>query len=217
MGTTKLGLYQGALLLLSERALHSTAGLTEDRESRRVLDRIWDRNFITRVLEKGQWQWATVSAMIDPNPSIARQFGYEYPFPHPPDYVRTVGLSSDEYFTEPLTRFVDERGYWWSDVNPLYVRYISNDKEYGGDLSLWPDSFALYAESVMAREAAPRITGVTVSVEALEKVVKQRYKEATGIDGINRPTVFPSRGTWNSSRHGRYSVQAGPWVIPPTS
>lgn len=201
MATDKLSIYNGALRLLSERKLVS---LSENVETRRVLDSIWDDSFIEAVLAQGQWTWAVRAVKMEADPAASPPaFGYINAFPKPDDYRRTCAISADEYFNEPLTAYTDEKRVLYADYNIIYAKYVSSDPAYGGDLSSWPAEFCKFAHAYMAVEAAPRITGVVVSVESLKKTRKETLSDAQGIDGSDKPTIFPSRGSWNNARHGR--------------
>jgi hypothetical protein len=201
MAITKLQLYNGALRLCGERKVT----LTEEREPRRILDDIYDEDVIKRCLEQGQWQFATRTVKLEASTSVSPDFGYAYAFEKPSDWVRTTMLASDEYFHNVLTQMSMEAGYIFSDLDILYLAYVSDDASYGGDLSLWPLSFSKYVMAEMAYEAAPRLTGVKVDMEKLERLRDKRLVDAQNTDGVNRPTRFPSRGSWNNSRHGRYT------------
>lgn len=203
MTTDKLGLYNGALRKLAERKL---ASLKENRLPRRVLDDIWADNLIDAVLEMGNWQWATRALKLSPDPSISPPFGYKFAYPKPDDCINTMAISSDEYFTEPLTRFVDEAGVWYTDCNILYVKITSNLPAYGADFSKWSAAFIDFVEAYMAWKAGPRITGVSVSADTLLGRMEKALQAAQGVDGSDRPTVWPSRGSWNNARHGRFSL-----------
>lgn len=201
MAITKLQLYNGALRLCGERK----TTLTEEREPRRLLDDVWDEDAIKTCLEQGQWQFATRTAKLVSSATVSPDFGFIYAFEKPSDYLRTVAISHDEYFYAPLTQFADEANYWFAEIDPIYVKYVSDDEAYGADLSLWPNYFARYVQSYLAFEIAPRLTGVKVDMEKLEGIMDGRLKEAQDKDGVNRPTRFPSRGSWNRARNGRHS------------
>jgi hypothetical protein len=121
---TKLTLYNDALLLCGERFL---ASLTEEREPRRLLDRAWDGGAVRACLEMGQWGFAMRTIQLDYDSGIQPDFGYARAFVKPTDWVLTSGLCSDEFFRSPLTRYTDEAGYWYSDLDTIYVRYVSDD------------------------------------------------------------------------------------------
>ena len=77
MAATRKGLYNAALILISERQLATT---TEDVESRRVLDEIWlrGRGLIHSVLEQGLGNCAIRTAQFDADAHIPDPLG------HPP-------------------------------------------------------------------------------------------------------------------------------------
>jgi len=74
---TKLGLFNGALLMLGERSL---ATLTENREPRRLLDIVWDGGGVRTCLEAGIWNFAVRAARIEYDPSAEPGFGLDRAF-----------------------------------------------------------------------------------------------------------------------------------------
>lgn len=196
--TDKLSLYNDALLLCGERFL---ASLTEQREPRRLLDQVWSSGGVRRCLEDGQWRFATRTFQVDYDPGITPDFGYARAFVKPDDWVSTVAMCSDEYFRVPLTRSVDEAGYWYSDVDTIYVRYISDDEAYGMNFGAWPDAFR---EFVAAHLASRIIMRMSNSEEEEKKVMTLRAKlltEAKNAAGKQDSTSFPARGAWSNSRN----------------
>jgi len=140
MSTSKLGIYNNALLHLEERKLSS---LSENREPRRALDDAYDV-VIGYCIEQGFWKHALRTVSIEASSSIDPAFGYQNAFVKPDDWVRTYQVSESENFEPQLLRFNDEGAYWYADSDPLYFRYVSNDPSWGYDLSRWPASFAEY-------------------------------------------------------------------------
>lgn len=200
---TKLSIYNAALTKhLGERKL---ASLSESREPRRVLDDIWDDDFVGACLELGQWNFASRTAEIDYSDSVTPPFGYIHAFEKPDDWRRTIALSSDPYFNEPLIRVTDEANYWFSDADILYVKYVSDDAEYGNDLSLWPATFTHWTEAHLANLACERITQSSTKQEKLEARDRKLLRKAQGIDAMNDPVTFPPQGAWVGSRFGRNS------------
>jgi hypothetical protein len=195
--TTQLALYNEALRLCGERKLTSTS---ENREPRRVLDSVWDAEFRNYVLEQGLWNFATRTVQIDYSPSVDPEFGYTYAFDKPTDWIRTVAISEDEYFTDPLLRYNDDTAYWFADAESIYVRYISNNSSYGLDYAKWPASFTRYVATHLAAEASPRLTHNENTTARLEKKAAHRLTDAQAKDALNQPTVFPPRGSWLRAR-----------------
>jgi hypothetical protein len=59
------------------------------------------------------------------------------------DFVGLYAFGS-ETFDPPLLTVVDEPNYWYANIDPLYVKYVSNDTAYGMDLSIWSETFNEY-------------------------------------------------------------------------
>lgn len=196
--TDRLSLYNGALLLVGERFLSS---LTEQREPRRLLDRVWNSNGVRTCLEYGQWNFAMRTVQIDYDPSVEPSFGYNRAFQKPSDWVLTSGLCSDEYFRAPLTRYWDEGGYWYSDLDTLYVRFVSDDTAYGGDLNAWPESFREFVEAHFASKIILRLTNSESETAKVEALRKKLLLKAKSMAAMAEPTSFPARGQWSLSRN----------------
>lgn len=199
MATTKLQLYKGALVELGERTISS---LTEDRKSRRTLDVVWDNGFVDEVLQKGQWNFAARSALIDYDTSVDPPFGYSRAFAKPDDWIRTLALSAEEYFIDPLRNYEDEAGYWYAEEDELYVKWVSNDANYGGDLSSWPVNFSRFVEVYLASRVSTALSqnkGLTRDLIGFSDRLLIRAKST---DAMDEAAKTMPRGTWSRSRHG---------------
>lgn len=199
---TQLSLYNEALLVLGERKL---ASLDEDREPRRVLDTVWDHNALNYVLEQGQWNFAIRSAKLEYNPSMEQAYGYRYAFEKPSDYVRLTALCSDEYFNTPLTGYATEAGFWFAELDEIYIKYVSNDTSFGKDFSIWPETFTRYVAHYLAFRAVKRLTQSQADKDDIEKDMKKVLLDAQSKDALDQPTEFLPTGRWVKSRVGRRS------------
>jgi hypothetical protein len=197
MSASRLKIYNGALRMLGERKL---ASLSENREPRRVLDEVWDDDFTDFCLEQGLWNFAMRSIELTYSPSITPAFGYTRAFDKQTDWIRTGAVSLDEFFNTPLIQYVDEGEYWRANHDTLYIKYVSNDSSYGGDLSLWPASFIRYVEAELASQSCERITKSDAKQVDLERKAKRFLAEAKNKDAMNQPAQFPPNGSWVSSR-----------------
>lgn len=214
-GTDRLKIYNGALELVGGREL---ASLTESRKSRRLLDRVWNANGVRFCLEQGEWQFAMRTQQIDPDPDADPQFGYAYPFNKPDDWIATHAVCSDAFFRAPLTRYADEVGYWYADINPIFVKFTSDDVLFGGDLSKWPQSFCDYVYAYFASKVVRSLTGDERRVIHIcgdpskidSGVVGKALKIAKSRAGMTQPTRFPAPGSWNKARHGRGTGNSRP-------
>lgn len=200
-GTSKLALYSEALTLCRETKL---ASLTEDREARHLLDQVYDGGGIRRVLEAGQWHFAMRTVQVDADPDLAPEFGFRYAFSKPTDWVLTSALCSDSYFRAPMTaaQYVDEAGYWYADVDPIYARYVSDDSAYGGDLGTWPQSFVDYAVAHFASKVVFKLTASTDLLETVVALERQRLKFALSRNRMASGSGVPAQGNWTSVRRG---------------
>lgn len=207
--TTRLDLYNKALLICGERFL---ADLTEDREPRRLLDHVWNTGGNNYCLEQGQWWHAMRTAMIDYDPNIAPTFGYRRAFTKPTDWLATSAVCSDEYFNTPLMAYADEVSNWYADITPIYVKYISSDANYGGDLLRWPASFTdyvacYYASLIIAKLAGDRSaqeTKIFGPPGAPERgLLHHTLHVAKSNAAMTQPTQYPAQGNWTKARRGR--------------
>lgn len=207
MAADKLALYNEALGHLKEREL---ASLAENREPRRVLDRIW-AGAVLWCLEQAKWSFAIRSLNLRPDPNVAPTFGYGFPYRKPDDWLKTVDLSSSERFIGSIDRYVDEGGYWYTDAAPLFVRYVSQGDRYGLDLARWTPSFADLLALRLAEKACGRITAADGLTGDLIKLRNDALKRAKANDAMNTAPALPVEGSWIRARRrggnseGRYS------------
>lgn len=198
--TDKLSVFNGALRLIGERSL---ASLSENVESRRVLDSAWTGNGIIKYcLEKGQWNFATRAVALPYAPAVTPAFGYRYAFEKPDDYIRTTHFCWDEYFKVPLTDYIDVTGYWYAEPETVYIRYVSMDTDTGLDLSLWSESFTEFVQAHLAHEVAPRLTQSERKMERVEAEFRRLLKNASSLDAMESPQQQLPGGSWSSSREG---------------
>lgn len=209
MATSKLVIFNDALRLCRERKLST---LTDNRESRRLLDAAWGDGStygsVRRCLEAGQWTFAIRSVQADYSPSVTPAFGYTYAFDQPIDMVRVAGLYQDEHCTVPLTRYSDERRYWYCDLQTIYASYVSNHATYGGAVSLWSEMFAKFVAADLAHEIVGNLTQDKSVRDDVLKEWQFWKKEAAGTDGMNRPTRRLPEGSWTASRRGGNARQS---------
>jgi hypothetical protein len=197
--TTRLKLYNNALKICGERSL---ATLTENREPRRLLDEIWDDGGVKTCLEGGQWKFAMRAIRIDYDPSITPDFGYNRAFQKPTDWCCTSSVSIDEYFKTPYLNYTDEAGYWYSDVDFLYIKYVSDDPAWGGDLSTWTERFSNYVASYFANQIVFKLTSDKERIQLVKMELKETEREAKNHDAMAEPVKFPPEGGWNGARRG---------------
>jgi hypothetical protein len=196
--TTKTTLYNGALFLLEQPKLSS---VTEDKEARHVLDHFYaSKDARTDCLEMGNWNFATRTIRLDYNSDIDPDFGLKRAFTKPSDWIRTTEISSDEYFSHPMTdhQYKDEQLYWFADIDEIYVRFVSNGASYGFDFSVWPKSFEQLVEHYLAWKIAPRIN--PKKLKDVQKEFIESRKNALSKDALQEGVKFPPETGWQSAR-----------------
>lgn len=202
MATSQIQLYNIGLLFIGERRLES---LAETREPRRMLDEVWTRgNGATRYfLEQGYWNFAMRAIKIDSSPSISPDFGYSFAFEKPDDFIRLNMISGDDRFNWPLPDYEIEAGIIYCDVDPLFIRYVSDDEDWGADFSLWPETFTLWAGSWLGYQIVPTLKN-EVDREALKKELRKLLVDARSKDAQQEPPRFPPLSSWAQARYGRH-------------
>ena len=196
---TRLSLYNGALLECGERDL---ASLSENREPRRLLDRVWDNGAVRYCLGRGQWKFAKRTVELAPSLTVEPGFGYPYAFEQPLDFVRTIGVWSDEYLQSPHLRYQVDGAIWLADIELLYVSYVSDDAEHGGDLARWPEDFSRAVELYLAARITKKLTQSEDNEKFMLSKAGAAFREAANSDAMEGPTTFPPPGRWVQARHG---------------
>ena len=198
--TTKIGLFNNALLELGHVSLTDTG---EAVEAGRLLNQVYDQ-VVDECLSVGSWNFAMETIQADADTGVTPEFGYAKVFSKPSDWVRTIGISDDEYFSAPLLHYYDDANFWSADYSPIYVRYVSDDTGLGLELTRWPPSFARFVELELAARVAYKITqsdGVSASVQTMRDKARLR---ALNQDAMNEPQPkFAPPGSWTLARGGR--------------
>ena len=156
-------------------------------------------------LEQAQWHFAMRSSRLDYNPSIQPDWGYQRVFDKPTDWVNTSGVFQDERLQTPLTSYADEVAYWFSDLDQIFVKYVSDAATYGADLSRWPASFTDYVKAYFASRIVRKLPGGADKVEDIchpkTGVMAKALLIAKNKAAMTQPATFPTRGTWAAARH----------------
>ena len=203
---SQLSLYNGALLKLGQPRLSS---LSDEGKARRALDTCYAK-VVKACLEAGFWNFALRFVEATTSPSVGSNYGYQYVFDKPDDWLRTAGVWSDGNQTVPLLDYADRQSYWLANQSTIYPLYVSNDSDYGLDLGLWPESFVDYVECILAKTVCVDVTGSESKLDDLEKKEATAWRKASNRDAMNeavmrRPpagSLVRSRGSWRGREHG---------------
>lgn len=197
----RLSIYNNALMVAGEETL---LDLTENRPARYKLDQVWDSGFLRGCLEQGDWNFAMRSVRLEPSASVKPDFGFEYAYEKPTDWVRTSAFCSDPFFKSPIdgNGYSDEAGFWFSSHPEIYVQYVSDDPNYGLDLARWPQSFTNWVEHDLAKRVFKRLTGASSDFETLKTDTRKALSDARFKDGRNQGAAYMPRGNWSKARGG---------------
>jgi len=202
---TKLSLYNGALALLGETPLSS---LSEDRPARYWLDRAFDSNIIDYCLEQSLWNWATRTKEITASTTIIPSYGPSYAFEVPNDFKGVVSIWIDPNFKVPLEDYIIEAGVIYTDIDTIYLKYVSNAPTYGGNLARFPETFSKYVEARLAGEAQPNITNSDNVFKRIEIAERTALSKAKNSDKRDKPLNRLPLSNWTQSRMGRYGFNS---------
>ena len=207
---TRLSIYNGACAALGERQLMpASAGAnysTENRESRRALDDIWDRGGVRTCLAAGLWNFGRRGIQWNYDPDFSPPWGFQFAFRLPSDWVRWMSVCVDPYLSAPLLQYQDEGSFFYCDLQQLWVAYVSDDANFGMNMSMWPDNFQRYVELYFAEQVCMRVTGKPPS-DGGDQSVSRRCERALikskSTDAMNESTAMIPPGQWRQARHGR--------------
>jgi hypothetical protein len=200
----KLDIYNRALLILGSRRLSS---LSENREPRHLLDQAWgsNDNVIARALEVADWNFATKAVKGVASTSLEPAFGYEYTFDKPDDLVRLTSLSSSPGVSRAMDYgdYADEANFWYTNVDQIYVRYVSNADDYGFDSSKWTEAFKEYVAACLAEDVCEPITNSDTKLRRVMYIKTEAKKHAKSRDAMDEGFKRLPSGTWSRSRGTR--------------
>lgn len=192
----RLSIYKEALRLLGPSEL---ASLTEDRPERHKLDDAWN-DAVEYMLSKGLWNFAIRSVELGNDEDFVPLFGYDYSFTQPEDWVRTVNISEDPTFREGLRNYEDEQGHWFANIPTLYVRYVSNDADYGWNIARWRQPFAKALAAYLGFNCGLPISSDKGTRNDLYTLFKNLLKEAKTLDAVDERVQVKPAGRWTRAR-----------------
>ncbi|RWG25565.1 hypothetical protein [Mesorhizobium sp.] len=200
---SKLSIYKSALRYLGNAA--GVASLTEASPARRALDDVWTEAG-EYMLAKGLWNFAIRSSEFQNDEDVEPLFGYQYAFSKPSDWVRTVSISTDPTFMVGFEDFADETSYWYANSDTLYIRYVSNDDDYGWNIGAWREPFAQAFAAYLAFQCALPISADKGTRTDLFNLSKALLTEAKTLDAVDERVAYSPAGRLVQSRLRRGSL-----------
>jgi hypothetical protein len=212
---TQLSLFNDALFNLGARKL---VALSDDVEGQYLLTDAWGSGgtspgAVAACLEQGFWNFAMLSTAIN-HTGPENTTGFAWTFTKPSDMIRLAYLCSDDRYIEPLLNYQDNPTTWDADIDPIYVRYVSNGASYGLNYAIWPESFRLYVGWYLAWKIARSLTGSKVTQEDAAKEMKLALRDAKSKDAMKDPPKRMWRSNWTESRYRGYGDR---YIIDPPS
>lgn len=206
MAATQLSIYNGALRMCGERKL---ASLTEAQQGRYLLDDEWADGAVDYCLGQGPWRFARRTVELTASTTVTPDFGYSKAFALPDDFIRTVSLCVDPHQQVPLTAYAQEQAYWFADVDTIYVTYVSNDANYGGNMSRWADDFVLLLQSYLASKIVETLTQDAEKWKRVFQLAKKYRNDLANSTAMEGPTRFLPTGSWARARGGAVATDRG--------
>jgi hypothetical protein len=194
--TTKLKLYN--LALGTYVGTQRLANLTENVASRHALDAVYDSS-VQYMLEQGIWKFALRVAELIKDvtaPTLHREHSYAIP----DDFVRLARISSDDRLDAELLDYREANGKWYSNVDPIFIEYVSNDDDYGLDLDLWPANFEQAVASWMAYQSVLDISKDRSDRADLLTLHQRTLANARRLDAVDEAVKRKPTGSWVRSR-----------------
>lgn len=192
-------IYNDALLILG---LDEITSNSDDSDRRVKLDRALDADLVESVLEDTSWTFGLESSKITFDPSLEPEFGYTRVHQKPSDMQIINGVYQDEYMREALRYYKDEGSYFFSDLDTIFVEYVSTD--FLTNPSNWPAYFRRLIAGKLAKDAAASINddpkNLRLRVDRANAAYKDRKDDAMSIDAMNSPPRILARGEWVAGR-----------------
>lgn len=188
----KLSIYNDALLLIGQRRL---ASLTEDRESRRMLDSAWNLGAVDYCLEIVKPVFARETIKLSTSvPSASHDL--DNVFTLPADWVCTFNVFSDSRLDQPIERYINEDRTISCEFDEIYTRYVSNTN--GDAYTKWSPGFTRVVTAYLAREIALRLT--PDELDALNETFTGRVEAAISTEQSKEPSTRAKPSTTTLSQ-----------------
>lgn len=205
---TKQQLYRSAALILKQNSSGMT--VSDDEAVVNTFNLFYDEA-IRYALASGDWNFATRTVSIEADENLSSAFGYSFVVVKPDDYAdRIVAISGNDMFDPPLDGYDEEGGLSgniFCNVDPLYLRYVSNGVEYGLNLADWPPAFERYFEYELAERGRGMLTNMSAAEdERFERKYRRALQNAKSKDARNQGAAMLPQGRlvqargWPSTR-----------------
>lgn len=205
--TAMMSIYNDALQLIG---LPHIASVTDDSVERGTLDVALGSGLVESLLEDTGWGWATSSYKMNNNPGLAPAWGFPWVFNEPPDYLRLVGVYTDEFMNSRLQDYKHESGVFYSHWNTLYLEYVSLTVLTSP--SDWPKSFSRLVAAGLAKSACVTLNAQPRIIQRIDTEFNVRRKRAISNDVVQLPPGKLTQGSWVSARTQGRRTGRNQWI-----
>jgi hypothetical protein len=193
---SQLELYNAALAHLGPVRL---SNLGEERPDRYELDQVYAATK-QAMLERGIWYFALRSIEWFADPNVVTNFGQQYAFSFPSDYVRMRRLGIDETQDVEDWSYVREGQYYLSNYNTLYMTYVSNGSGYGANETRFSQLYADAFAAELAYRCALPVTRAGNDKLGLERLAEKLLTRAKRVEAVDERTKFKPVSSWVRAR-----------------
>jgi len=194
--TSKIDLYNLALgTYIGTRRLST---LTDDVPQRYAMDAVYDAG-LKYMLKRGLWKFALRSVQLVrdiPLSTFHRQYSYDKPV----DFVRISRLSLDVRFTQELMDYREDQTKIYSDNDPIFLEFVSDDEDYGMNLDAYPEAYEQAVASWLAYQSTLEISKDRGDRADLLTLHKQTLDTARRQDAVDEPVKGKPAGRFTRSR-----------------
>jgi hypothetical protein len=200
--TTKQKLYD---IALGTYVGTQKVSLAENVGSRNALDAVYD-SALLYMLEQGLWKFALRTVNLTPLRSAAAAHR-QYAYPLPEDFVRLARISPTQRLglNDQLEDYVEENGFWLTDVNTLWVQYVSSDPDYGLNLDLYPANYEQAVASWLAYQSTLSINKDRGDRSDLLKLHNLTLSNSRRLDAVDEAVKQKPAGRWPRARGWGFS------------
>ncbi|MGX9983967.1 hypothetical protein [Methylobacterium fujisawaense] len=184
---TRLQIYNDAL---AHMGLPRVPSLTDVGDVVRELNDQF-RTCLRWTLQQAWWSFALRAKTFTPIAGSVPPNGFANVIQKPADWISSVEIAADARFTFPVTAYVDEFRYWFTDAAALSVRYVSDDPLFGADPSTWPPYFADLLALRIAEKSCGRLGGDPVKLKGIVEMRAAAEAEARRFEAEVRARTMP--------------------------
>jgi hypothetical protein len=176
------------------------SSLTDGSTTANVMDDLYTEAR-DQLLRMHNWNFATKRSKLAQS-STAPPFEFDYAYPLPSDWIRTVSAhDNDAGYGGLLYRmeFVGSQRVIVCNSDQVYLRYVYQVS----DANLMTPDFRECLEILLARNGALAIASSNVMFDTYDKKFKQVLARARSTDSMGSYPEMRPKGSWAKSRNGR--------------